>query len=168
MYKNIFEQNLSKSFLYGTVAAVIIIAAMIMINPVMGYTLDAKLGTNKIDMFKDALFEMKNIKISDLPKDLKAYNATLIDPYGMPVSIRLSPAANPVSVAFVGTIQYKTPDGSTNMASTSFVPSITKISTDGTAKVYKLKQFGGPNGEMRLDSKGGSIHLEDITNPTND
>ena len=78
-------------------------------------------------------------------------------------------------VGFSGSIQYTSPDGSTNLASTSFTPDIKKISKGNMFEkipyVYTLKStFSGPDGKLVLNNPAliatnGTIHLEGIEDP---
>lgn len=157
-----------------TAGVILAVIAMIAITPeVRAYTLDATLGTSKLDILAQTTFELQNIRITDLPKDLKATEATLVTTSGGTPTITL----HNTYVGFSGSLQYKTPDGSTNLASTSFVPDIKKITKGDYFKdipyVYTLKQFMGPKGEMTLNAAGmlaskGTIHLEEISDPTTD
>jgi hypothetical protein len=140
-------------FVYGTITAAIVTAIMAA-NPVMGYTLDADLGKTQ-SIFK--AMELKNVKITDLPKTLKATNPTLISSYDQ---TRLY--IDPTHVSFVGSIQYETPDGSKNIASTYIASDISKIK----GNVYTLKgTFNGPDGTMTINGDTGTIHLEGIDDP---
>lgn len=145
-----------KTYYVITAAAILILFAAN--NPIkaMGYTLDADLA--KTDSIYKAM-ELTNVKISDLPKSLQATNATLISSYD---KNRLY--IDPTHISFVGSIQYETPDGSKNIASTYIASDITKIK----GNVYTLKDtFNGPHGTMTINGnyETGTIHLEDIKDP---
>lgn len=132
----------------------------------MGYTLDANLKNVGPGALSKAQYEMSNIRISDLPKKLGATEATLIGSFGNPT---LSVFTD--SVGFSGSIQYKTSDGSTNLASELISPSIKKISTNGPVTTIKVESplFGTKgtvvlNGSMdKADT--GTVHLEGIEDP---
>lgn len=145
--------------------------AVTTVPSVRAYTLDATLGKSKLSVLLQPTFELQNIRITDLPKDLQASNATLVTTFGGAPTITVYKTY----VGFSGSLQYTTPDGSTNLASTSFVPDIKKISKGDIFEkipyVYTLKStFSGPNGKIVLDgpalvATNGTIHLEGIEDP---
>jgi hypothetical protein len=150
---------------------IVLILTITTIGLAKAYTLDATLGPSKLSILGQPTMELQNITITDLPKDLQATNATLITTYGGAPTITI----HPTYVGFSGSLQYTTPDGSTNLASTTFVPDIKKISKGNFFEkipyVYTLKSsFSGPDGKLSLTAPAliatkGTIHLEGIEDP---
>jgi hypothetical protein len=163
-----------KAIITVSITVIAILLLLTTITAAKAYTIDATLGPTKLGILAQTTYELQNIKITDLPKNLQATDATLTTMFGGKPTISLYKTY----VGFSGSLEYKTADGSTNLASTSFTPNIKKITegslAENTPWVYTLKDsFTGQKGKLTLNgpsllATNGTLHIEGITDPTTD